>query len=107
MPTTEELRKEFELLRRQGSYDVGLAEWNGELANLLPTNPVPQDYVDAARKVTCRCPNCSSTGRFQWGASVNGRMTHSGPCFRCNGKGRQNAEDGKRNWGYDNHRRVV
>lgn len=51
-----------------------------------------------------KCERCRGTGVYGWGASVNGKMEHSGPCFRCEGKGFQTAEDERRNDYYDNHR---
>lgn len=51
-----------------------------------------------------KCERCRGTGVYGWGASVNGKMEHSGPCFRCEGKGFQTAEDVRRNDYYDNHR---
>jgi hypothetical protein len=33
------------------------------------------------------CWRCNGTGVYQWGASINGRMTHQGPCFKCIGGG--------------------
>lgn len=33
------------------------------------------------------CHRCQCTGNFVWGAFVNGRPTHSGSCFKCNGRG--------------------
>ena len=49
------------------------------------------------------CGKCSGKGVYQWGASINGRMTHQGKCFACQGKGKQTKEDIKRNnyyWNY-------
>ena len=49
------------------------------------------------------CRDCNETGTRGWGANVNGRMTHSGVCYRCQGKGYQTPEDRKRNECYDQH----
>ena len=35
------------------------------------------------------CEKCQGSGVYGWGASVNGRMSRSGPCFACGGKGKQ------------------
>lgn len=50
-----------------------------------------------------KCGHCQGTGIYRWGASINGVMTHSGDCYRCQGKGWQSDDDRRRNWGYDNH----
>jgi hypothetical protein len=49
------------------------------------------------------CDNCGWTGSYAWGACVNGKMTHRGNCFQCQGKGYQDRDDQKRNFGYFNH----
>jgi hypothetical protein len=49
------------------------------------------------------CDNCGNTGSYAWGACVNGKMTHRGNCFQCQGKGYQDRDDQKRNFGYFNH----
>jgi len=65
------------------------------------TNPTPQDYVDAAKKVSFRCDRCSGTGQFITHVE-NGVLKGNGEvCFRCSGKGSQNYEDVKRNYGHD------
>lgn len=45
---------------------------------------------------TRTCSRCSGSGVYRWGACVNGRMTHSGVCYHCVGKGYQDADDVKR-----------
>jgi len=54
-----------------------------------------------------RCDDCSGTGTRIWGAIVNGVPTHSGVCFRCQGKGKQSLADRRRNFTYDCHRQAV
>ena len=49
------------------------------------------------------CDACKGGKRYVVGPIVNGVPAWSGPCFRCNSKGYQTAEDKKRNWGYDTH----
>lgn len=53
-----------------------------------------------------KCSNCGGSGIYRWGACVNGVMSKSGPCFRCEGKGYQDEADRRRNYGYDNHRPI-
>ena len=68
-------------------------------------NPTPEEWLEAALNTTC--DRCDGSGRYQWGAQVNGRMTNSGPCFRCKSKGYFTDDDHRRNWGYDNHLKAV
>jgi DnaJ-class molecular chaperone len=51
-----------------------------------------------------QCIKCKGTGTYQWGASVNGKMTHSGSCHSCGGTGKQTQKDIKRNHAYNRHK---
>lgn len=99
------LRFRFKQLREAALYCVSLAVWMGEVRRLAGEKPSPQDWVTAAERATTKCDACVN-GVYSWGAQVNGRMTHSGPCFRCQGKGRQGQADYTRNRHYDSHRRI-
>lgn len=33
------------------------------------------------------CYRCGGTGVYCWGAVINGKSAHSGPCFACQGGG--------------------
>lgn len=106
------MREIFEELRRNALYGASELEWLAEVVALLPKlekgkRHTAEQMVEAARKATVRCHDCRGTGVYCWGAVVNGKPTHTGPCFRCCGKGRQGQEDFKRNWGYDNFHRKV
>ena len=103
---------EFVTLERNATYHADVLEWYTEILKLAMKaagdKPITPDIIIvAARAATVKCDTCSGTGRYQWGVCLNGVMTHSGPCFRCQQKGRQGQEDFKRNWYYDNHRRAV
>lgn len=50
-----------------------------------------------------KCDRCRGTGTYSWGASINGRMQHSGTCYHCQGKGFQTPADRKRNANYWNY----
>jgi DnaJ-class molecular chaperone len=50
------------------------------------------------------CAKCRGSGLYQWGACVNGKMTHSGPCHSCRGTGKQSKTDIKRNHAYNRHK---
>jgi len=52
------------------------------------------------------CEKCRGSGTYQWGASVNGRMTHSGQCHSCRGTGEQDFAQIKRNETYNRHKVV-
>jgi DnaJ-class molecular chaperone len=54
------------------------------------------------------CGNCNGSGIYRGGGRVeNGKyIGFEGPCFRCEGKGYQNDADRRRNWGYDQNRRI-
>ena len=50
------------------------------------------------------CIKCRGTGIYGWGASVNGKMQHSGPCFSCRGTGKQDKRQISRNRTYNRHK---
>ena len=50
------------------------------------------------------CAKCRGTGVYSWGASVNGKMTNSGPCHSCRGTGKQDPAQIKRNEAYNRHK---
>lgn len=52
------------------------------------------------------CEKCNGTGRYKWGASVNGRGQHEGDCHSCRGTGRQTESDIRRNLAYNRHKIV-
>jgi DnaJ-class molecular chaperone len=47
------------------------------------------------------CEKCSGSGKYRWGAVVNGKATHEGTCWSCQGTGKQTKKDMKRNRGYN------
>lgn len=107
----EKLRAEFAKLLRNAFYEVDKKVWLAAVKELAEKRakgkPVTaQQWVDAAKDAVVKCGRCSGTGLYQWGASVNGVMQKSGPCYRCQGTGKQGQEDFKRNWYYDNHRPI-
>src|SRR5262245_1882199 len=55
------------------------------------------------------CVKCKGTGVYGWGAMVNGKMQHSGPCFSCRGTGKQSSKQIRRNYAYNKHkvRRII
>lgn len=52
-----------------------------------------------------QCPKCRGSGVYRWGPSINGRPPqHSGECFSCNGTGRQDQRQIRRNQTYNRYR---
>jgi hypothetical protein len=110
----DKMREEFRILMRNASYVVAVEVWRVEVDKLATAaarkanvkQPTIAMWIEAARRASVVCPSCDGSGTYYWGACINGKMTHSGPCFRCSGKGRQNQEDFKRNWAYDQHRKA-
>jgi len=61
-------------------------------------NPTARDWVKFAHKLTWHCARCGGTGQYVT-MVLNGRPTGpGGQCYRCNGKGHQNAQDAHRNY---------
>ena len=50
------------------------------------------------------CCKCRGTGVYEWGTSLNGKRTNSGPCHSCAGTGRQTRSDIARNECYNRHK---
>lgn len=105
--TVQKLREEFRKLMRNALHCASKDEWMAAVRKLAGDNPTPEQWVEAARKATTKCDRCTGSGQYQWGACVNGKMTHSAQCYRCQGKGHFNQEDYRRNWGYDQHIKVL
>lgn len=59
--------------------------------------------VSVDRSALIECDRCRGTGVYAWGGTVNGKPVHTGECFRCGGKGEQDAHDRKRNHNYDRY----
>lgn len=50
------------------------------------------------------CEKCRGSGRYGWGAFVNGKPTNEGTCFSCRGTGKQDKRQIKRNEAYNRHK---
>lgn len=103
----DKLRKKFRKLQDNAAYGATREDWLSEVRKLAGSDPTPEKWVEAAERATVKCGACCGSGVYYWGACVNGKMTHAGPCFRCGGSGRQGQDDFHRNRTYDNHRKVV
>lgn len=110
----EEIRQEYADLRRMflkwfGKDEVDAAIRTNMAKLMVAKNKKqasPELWLEAIKKTTMPCDHCDGSGQYRWGACVNGKMTHSGPCFRCKGKGRMSAADCARTATYHNHLRV-
>jgi hypothetical protein len=61
----------------------------------------PSECIATLEALTCPCRRCAGTGQYITG-STNGQPTGPGGiCFRCEGKGRQNLADARRNRAFD------
>ena len=90
------LRAEYARIRAFFCYDsCDEAEFNGIVKSMLGDAAGPADFVAAAKRVEVECSGCSGTGNYH----NHGR--HDGECYRCHGKGFQNADDVRRNRAYD------
>lgn len=106
--TVTEMRAEFEKFAKIGRSAAGTETWDAAVKTLAMKMAdgrtlTPEVWVKAAELATTRCDKCRGTGTYSWGACVNGVMTHSGLCNRCHGKGQQDQDDYRRNYGYDNY----
>lgn len=107
--TVAELRAEYTTLRRNAGWVATRAEFldackRGLRARkIAPKDATPGDWVKVARSATFECDRCGGSGLYHWGACVNGKMSHSGDCYRCQGKGVQDQDDMRRNYGHTMH----
>jgi len=97
----ETLRAVYAELREIVRYTMGREDADSAICAQNPVSPV--DWVVAVKRVTCGCRRCRESGTYEWGACINGRMSHSAPCARCGGKGRMTFDDMRRGRAYDNH----
>ncbi len=96
----DQLRCLYRRYRKCALYLIDAKEVDAQLARFNPKSPV--EWVMAIRSVRGDCPRCRGEGIYYWGACVNGKMTHSAPCARCNGTGRVGNDDCRRAYVYDN-----
>lgn len=83
------------------------ADFDALVQATVSTDATPSQWVAAAQAITVPCRRCACTGQYVTG-TLNGKPTGPGGiCFRCEGKGRQNHADAKRNWGYDRNPRLL
>ncbi len=82
------------------------ADFDAAVKALIPESPEPKHWIMGALKALVKCGRCAGTGQFVTMVK-NGKPTGPGGiCYRCEGKGRQNYTDAKRNTYYDKHQIV-
>ncbi len=96
------LRAIYAKLRDIVRYTMGKDGADCAIAERAGIGAGPVDWIMAVKAVSCDCHRCSGSGTYSWGACINGRMTHSAPCARCDGKGRMTFDDMRRGMNYDN-----
>lgn len=47
------------------------------------------------------CAKCGGSGIYRWGTRINGKGGNEGPCFSCQGTGKQSARQIRRNNAYN------
>ena len=95
------LRAIFAELRDIARYTMGKGRADSAVKQAMPNTPA--GWLEAVRALKCTCERCKGSGTYSWGASINGKMTHSAPCARCAGKGYMTFDDMRRGRAYDNH----
>lgn len=76
-----------------------------EIARATNATRLQRGHTHESKRPECLyCGNCGGSGNYSWGAVVNGKVTHTGTCFQCAGKGYQDDADQRRNYGYWNYK---
>lgn len=94
------LRKEFATLMRNAGISATKEEWMDAVKKEAMKlsggkEPSPEMWVVAANNAVTTCTRCKGTGIV-----FIGRIQKPDKCFRCEGKGVQNQDDYRRNWGH-------
>lgn len=94
------LRAEYKMVRGAFCYDnCDAKEFDALVKAHNPTSP--EEFVAAAKNVACKCKRCGGSGKYVTRVENGQARGPGGDCFRCQGKGFQDAEDVKRNRWYD------
>ena len=97
----DQLRQLYGSYRKALLYLVSRVELDAHQSRVKPVSPV--EWIESIKTCRDECSRCRGTGIYSWGACVNGKMTHSGHCYRCDGKGWVGLDDARRAFGYDNY----
>lgn len=106
--TREQAVKAFTFIRRHVTYDVSVtpAEFIALCFARMPEDSNPSDpvaWVKAAMSLRIKCGRCAGTGMYVTMVENGQPKGPGGECFRCQGRGVQGWEDGRRNAYYDAH----
>lgn len=93
-------KRQYREIRERANAIHGLArrEFDLAVAQSVEDKNSSQEWLDVAIAMEFSCPACDSTGVYVRPGAPN---ASGGSCFRCNGKGGQNATDRRRNAYYD------
>lgn len=112
MDKLNKLRSEFADLMQNAIHSFRKDEWLNEVKRIAfkksgGDEPTPEQWVEAAREAKLQCNACRGDGIYYGAGCIeNGFFRgYTGDCFRCNGKGKQDQNDFKRNRAYDNYYR--
>ena len=100
--TLNECREEYATIRSFACYDNATSpEFDAAARSIAGKNATPKQWVAAAFMAAFTCRRCVGTGLFITG-TVNGKPSGpGGDCYRCEGRGTQTWEDGRRNRTHD------
>lgn len=96
------MRREYAARRAHACYNnAARAAFDAACRAIVGEGATPEQWLAATDRATFRCGRCAGTGRFITGLH-NGQPTGpGGPCFRCEGRGWQSWQDGRRNAYYN------
>lgn len=98
IPQLTAQRAEYKAALGHLTYDNASVE---DVTRAVGVQLSPSQYVAAITTVRLPCRRCCGTGRFVTG-TLNGQPTGpGGDCYRCGGRGSQDAADGARNRTHD------
>ncbi len=96
------LRAEYKAIITDFTYDNISAAGFNDLVKATGACS-PEEFVNAAKAMTCKCRRCAGTGRYVVGSENGSPKFGGGDCFRCAGNGFQTREDAIRNRAYDSY----
>jgi len=96
------MRREYSERRAHAAYDNATSTaFDAAVRAIVAEGATPEQWLAATDAVRFPCRRCVGTGSFITG-TLNGVPTGpGGPCFRCQGRGMQGWEDGRRNAYHD------
>jgi len=96
------MRREYAARRAHAAYDnASRAAFDAAVRAIVGEGATPEQWLAATDCVRLRCGRCAGTGRFITGLHNGVPTGPGGPCYRCEGRGTQGWQDGRRNAYYD------